>query len=318
MMEFFLSPTFWKTVLASTTPVMLATLAANMMTKSGIFNLAIEGTMLICALTGVIASTFTQNLWIGCLTAVAMGVIISFIFGYFALVMKGAMNACGVAVNLIATGGTVFVLVMLTGSKANSSALKSLTFPVVNIPVLKDIPVLGTIFSGQNLVTYIAWAIVAVTAWMLYKTKLGINIRAVGENPAAAKAAGLSVLKHQFAALAICGISCAFGGMYLSMGALKSFTTGMVAGRGYMSLAMDAMSQGNPIVGCLSSLLYGFSDTITVYLQLYSKIDLKLIEAFPYLFIIVVLVIIQSIRKMVARRKEKLASLEQLHSQQAA
>ena len=172
MMEFFLSPTFWKTVLASTTPVMLATLAANMMTKSGIFNLAIEGTMLICALTGVIASAFTQNLWIGCLTAVVMGVVISFIFGYFALVMKGAMNACGVAVNLIATGGTVFVLVMLTGSKANSSALKSLTFPVVNIPVLKDIPVLGTIFSGQNLVTYIAWAIVAVTAWMLYKTKL--------------------------------------------------------------------------------------------------------------------------------------------------
>ena len=298
MMEFFLSPTFWKTVLASTTPVMLATLAANMMTKSGIFNLAIEGTMLICALTGVIASAFTQNLWIGCLTAVVMGVVISFIFGYFALVMKGAMNACGVAVNLIATGGTVFVLVMLTGSKANSSALKSLTFPVVNIPVLKDI--------------------VAVTAWMLYKTKMGINIRAVGENPAAAKAAGLSVLKHQFAALAICGVSCAFGGMYLSMGALKSFTTGMVAGRGYMSLAMDAMSQGNPIVGCLSSLLYGFSDTITVYLQLYSKIDLKLIEAFPYLFIIVVLVIIQSIRKMVARRKEKLASLEQLRSQQAA
>lgn len=124
-----------------------------------------------------------------------MGVIISFIFGYFALVMKGAMNACGVAVNLIATGGTVFVLVMLTGSKANSSALKSLTFPVVNIPVLKDIPVLGTIFSGQNLVTYIAWAIVAVTAWMLYKTKLGINIRAVGENPAAAKARGTERVK---------------------------------------------------------------------------------------------------------------------------
>ena len=129
MTEFFLSPTFWKTVLASTTPVMLATLAANMMTKSGIFNLAIEGTMLICALTGVVVSAFTQNLWAGCLVAVLMGILVSFIFGYFALIMKGAMNACGVAMNLIASGGTVFVLVMLTGSKANSSALKSLTFP---------------------------------------------------------------------------------------------------------------------------------------------------------------------------------------------
>lgn len=311
MMQFFISPTFWKTVLASTTPVMLATLAANMMTKSGIFNLAIEGTMLICALTGVVASAFTQNLWVGCITAVLMGIAISFVFGYFALIMKGAMNACGVALNLVATGGTVFVLVMLTGSKANSSALKSLTFPVVNIPVLQNIPVIGTILSGHNLVTYIAWVIVALTSWMLYKTKLGINIRAVGENPAAAKAAGLNVIFHQFVALAICGVACSFGGMYLSMGALKSFTTGMVAGRGYMSLAMDAMSQGNPVIGCLSSLLYGFSDTITVYLQLYSKIDLKLIDAFPYLFIIVVLVIIQAIRTMTARRKEKLASMQQ-------
>ena len=314
MTEYFLSPTFWKTVLASTTPVMLATLAANMMTKSGIFNLAIEGTMLICALTGVVASAFTQNLWAGCLVAVLMGVLVSFIFGYFALIMKGAMNACGVAMNLIASGGTVFVLVMLTGSKANSSALKSLTFPVVEIPFIKDIPILGTIISGQNLVTYIGWGIVALTAWMLYKTKLGINIRAVGENPEAARAAGINVIFHQFVALAICGISCAFGGMYLSMGALRSFTTGMVAGRGYMSLAMDAMSQGNPVVGCLSSLLYGFSDTITVYLQLYSKIDLKLIEAFPYLFIIAVLVVIQGIRKMIARKKEKLASLSQAAS----
>ena len=311
MMAFFASPTFWRTVLASTTPVMLATLAANMMTKSGIFNLAIEGTMLICALTGVVVSAFTQNLWIGCIVAVLMGVAVSFVFGYFALVMKGAMNACGVALNLVASGGTVFVLVMLTGSKANSSALKSLTFPVVGIPVLKDIPILGTIFFEQNLVTYIGWMIVAATSWMLYKTKLGIHIRAVGENPAAAKAAGLNVILHQFVALAICGVACSFGGMYLSMGALKSFTTGMVAGRGYMSLAMDAMSQGNPVVGCLSSLLYGFSDTITVYLQLYSKIDLKLIDAFPYLFIIVVLVIIQAIRRMTAKKKERLASMQQ-------
>lgn len=309
MMEIILSPMFWKTVLASTTPVMLATLAANLMTKSGIFNLAIEGTMLICALTGVVTSAFTQNLWIGCIAAVVMGIFISFIFGYFALIMKGAMNACGVAVNLIASGGTVFVLVMLTGSKANSSALHSLTFPVVDIPLIKEIPVLGTILSGQNMVTYIGWILVALTAWMLYKTKLGVNIRAVGENPNAAKAAGINVIWHQFVALAICGVACSFGGMYLSMGALKSFTTGMVAGRGYMSLAMDAMSQGNPIIGCLSSLLYGFSDTITVYLQLYSKIDLKLIEVFPYLFIIVVLVIIQAIKRMVEHRKEKLASL---------
>ena len=100
---------------------------------------------------------------------------------------------------------------------------------------------------------------------------------------------------------------CALGGMYLSMGSLKSFTAGMVAGRGYLSLAMQAISQGNPVVGFLSSLLYGFSDTITVYLQLYSNLDLKLIDAFPYVFIIVVLSILQVSKSKAEERRAKAA-----------
>jgi len=111
----------------------------------------------------------------------------------------------------------------------------------------------------------------------------------------------------KFISLALCGVYCAFGGMYLSMGSLKSFTAGMVAGRGFLSLAMDAMSQGNPLVGMISSLLYGFSDTITVYLQLYSNIDLKMISAFPYVFIIFVLFIVHLVNKAVV--KKRLASV---------
>ena len=108
-----------------------------------------------------------------------------------------------------------------------------------------------------------------------------------------------------FLASILCGVFCAFGGMYLSMGAMHSFTAGMVSGRGFMSLAMDAIAQGNPLIGCASSFLYGFSDTITVYLQLYSKLDLKLISAFPYVFILVVLMIIQACRKMIENRKQR-------------
>ena len=89
------------------------------------------------------------------------------------------------------------------------------------------------------------------------------------------------------------------------MGAMNSFTAGIVSGRGFMSLAMDAIAQGNPLIGCASSFLYGFSDTITVYLQLYSKLDLKLISAFPYVFILVVLMIIQACRKMIESRKQR-------------
>lgn len=304
MLSFLLSPNFWASVLASTTPVLLATLAANIMTKSGMFNLGIEGTMLICALAGVLGSAFSGSLFVGALIGVLLGIVVSFILGYFILLMNAPMNSCGVAINLAATGGTVFILVMVCGSKNNSTSLVSSSFPNINIPILENIPVLGQILSGQNLVTYLSWFFVAACYFILYHTKLGLNIRAVGENEEAARSAGINVLAMKFISLAMCGLFCAFGGMYLSMGALHSFTAGMVSGRGFLSLAMDAIAQGNPLIGCASSFLYGFSDTITVYLQLYSDMDLKLISAFPYVFILVVLMIIQMSRARIEKKKQ--------------
>ncbi len=108
MFSFLLSPTFWFFVLASTTPVMLATLSANIVDRAGIFNLAIEGTMLISALAGVLVSAWTQSLAAGCLAGIFFGILASFMLGYFSLIMKGPMNACGVAINLVATGGDSF------------------------------------------------------------------------------------------------------------------------------------------------------------------------------------------------------------------
>ena len=303
MLSSLASPAFWFQVLASTTPVLFATLGANIVHQAGIFNLGIEGTMLICALVGVLGSAFSGSLIVGMLCGVFAGVLVSWILGYFALVMKAPMNSCGVAVNLLATGGTVFVLVTLTGSKVTSSSLPSLSFPAVNIPILKDIPVVGQILSGHNLTTYLAWLLVLVTWILLYRTRLGRNIRAVGKNEDAARSAGISVNKMKFLALALCGLFASFGGMYLSMGSLRSFTAGMTAGRGYLSLAMNAMSQGNPVTGFASSLLYGFFDSVTIYLQLYSNMDLKLIMAMPYISIIVVLFIVHRVKKVLEKRK---------------
>ncbi|HWR22400.1 MAG TPA: ABC transporter permease [Feifaniaceae bacterium] len=301
--DYLASPNFWFAVLASTTPVMLATLAANIVSKAGIFNLAIEGTMLFCALAGVLASAYTQSLLIGALAGILTGVIVSFALGYFALIMKGAMNACGVAINLAAAGGTVFILSTLTGSKITSSSLVSLTFPGVEIPLIKDIPFIGQVLSGHNLITYLGWLFAFLTWFLLFKTKLGQSIRAVGENEEASRSAGININAMRFITLALCGVFCAFGGMYLSMGSLKSFTAGMVAGRGYLSLAMNTISRGNPLIGFASSLLYGFADTVTVYLQLYSQLDLKLISALPYVFIILILVAVTVINNIIARRK---------------
>lgn len=224
------SPNFWFSILANTTPVLFATISANMVSKAGIFNLAIEGTMLICALVGVLASAFTHSLLLGALAGILTGVVISYIFGYFALIMKGPMNACGVAINLAATGGTVFVLATITGSKISSSSLVSLTFPNVSLPIIKGIPFIGQVLSGHNLITYLSWFFTLLTWFLLFKTKLGQNIRAAGENEEASRSAGINVNLMKFIALAFCGVYSALGGMYLSMGSLKSFTAGMVAG----------------------------------------------------------------------------------------
>ena len=153
------------------------------------------------------------------------------------------------------------------------------------------------------MITYISWLMIVFIMVLLYRTKIGTEIRAVGENAAAAESVGINVLKRQFLALAICGVCCSLGGMYLSMGAMHGFTAGMVAGRGFLSLAMDAIACGNPLIGSASSLLYGFANTLTVYLQLYSKADLQLISAFPYLFIIFILVVIQLARSRAEKRR---------------
>jgi simple sugar transport system permease protein len=208
-----------------------------------------------------------------------------------------------VAVNLLATGGTVFVLTTLTGSKVTSSSLPSLSFPNVTLPGVDKIPVVGDILSGHNLITYLAWLLVILTWILLYRTRLGHSVRAVGENEDAAMSAGIGVNRMKFFSLALCGLFCGFGGMYLSMGSLRSFTAGMTAGRGYLSLAMNAMSQGNPAVGFLSSLLYGFFDSVTIYLQLYSDLDLKLIMAMPYILIIAVLFVAHTMKKAIEKSR---------------
>lgn len=310
-MSYIISPEFWFTVLASTTPVMLATIAANIVSQSGMFNLGIEGTMLISALTGVLVSAYSQSLLLGCLAGLAIAVITSFALGYFTIYMKAPENSVGVAINLLAMGGTVFILSIATGSKITSSSLVSLSFPRIDIPIIESIPVLGRILSGHNLITYLGWIFAILLYLMLYKTKIGLNIRAVGENKVAAESVGINVNRTKFFALFLCGIFSGFGGMYLSMGALKSFTSNMVAGRGFLSLAMNTMSQGNPLFGWVGSLLYGFSNTITVYLQMYSAIDMKLIGLFPYIFIIVALIIIQAVRGWINDKKEKKLIIEE-------
>lgn len=286
------------------TPIIFASLGAVICTKAGVVNLGLEGIMLISALAGVLGSAFGGNLVWGVLAGLLAAVAVSAVFAYFHLVLKANNVLCGTAVNTMATGLTVFVLQLATGEKGNSSSLKSFSFPNVEIPVIKDIPVIGTILSGHNALTYFALIMVAAIWFFLYKTPTGLRMRAVGENPDAASSVGQNVVKIQFLAIVLCGIMTGLGGMYLSMGYLNMFVRDMTAGRGFISLAACSMGQATPAGALLSSMIFAFFDGLSNILQVL-KIPSEFIQMLPYLATIAGLTVYSIQKSAAASRKMK-------------
>ena len=286
------------------TPILLASLGAVICTKAGVVNLGLEAIMLISALAGVLGSAFGGSLWIGLLTGLLASVAVSAVFAYFHLVLKANNVLCGTAVNTMASGLTVFVLQLATGEKGNSSSLKSFSFPNVDIPIIKDIPVLGGILSGHNALTYLALAMVVVIWFFLYKTPTGLRMRAVGENPNAASSVGQNVIKIQFLAIVLCGLMTGLGGMYLSMGYLTMFVRDMTAGRGFIALAACSMGQATPVGALISSMIFAFFDGLSNILQVL-KIPSEFIQMLPYLATIAGLTVYSIQKSAAASRKIK-------------
>ena len=279
-------PEFYFAMFRSATPVLLTTLGAMISSRSGTSNIALEGTMLISAFVGVVVSAFSQSAWIGFLGAVLAGFIISNILAYFILKLKSNAVISGIAINTFASGGTIFVLYLITGEKGASTSLASLKLPSLTLPVIQDIPVIGAVLSGHHILTYVA-LILVVAVWYLFKhTRLGMHIRAVGESPDAAESVGIPVRRVKYIALCMSGVFTGMAGAFLSMGYVGLFSSGMTAGRGYIALATQAIAAGNAVVGMLASLLFGFCQSLANYLQS-SGIPLQFIQMMPYLIIII-------------------------------
>lgn len=280
------TPAFLYAVLRVMTPILFASLASTVSVRAGIVNIAIEGTMLISALTGAIASAYMQSAWGGLLCAVLAGVIISLALAYFNLTLDSNLTLTGIAINLLAAGGTIFVLYVLTGDKAFSSSLASKVMPFINIPLLKDIPVLGKALSGHNILTYLALIAVVIMHVLMYHTPLGLRIRAVGENKDAVESVGVSVKGTKYIAVSICGVLCGMGGAYMSMGYLPMFTRNMVAGRGFIAMAAANVGGLTPAGSLIASLFFGLTEALANTLQML-KIPMEFVQMLPYAITIV-------------------------------
>jgi ABC-type uncharacterized transport system permease subunit len=284
------SANFLFSILRLTTPILLAALAALITDRAGVMNIGLEGIMLCSALAGVVGSAYTQNAFLGLLFAMFIGSLLGVIMAYFALNLKTDIILTGIAINLFASGGTVFILYSICKDKGMSTSLASLTLPSISIPLIKDIPFLGTILSGHNFLTYIAFLSVLIIWALLYKTPLGLRIRVVGENPNAAESVGINVRKTQYYVLIISGILSSLGGAYMSMGYMDKFARDMVAGRGFIALAAEALGTGTPLGVMGSSLIFGTADALASNLQVL-QVPVQFIQMIPYLLTIIGLIV---------------------------
>lgn len=290
-----LTPAFGYAVLRVTTPILYAALGNVISSKAGVSNIAMEGTMLTSSLVGVLVSAYTGSAFVGLLAALVVGILFSAFMAYLNLYLGTNVIMAGIALNLFASKFTVYILYMLTGQKGNSASLASKQIPSVDIPVIKNIPVLGEIISGHNILVYVALLSIIVIYIMLNKTKLGTHIKAVGESPHAAASVGINVKRVRFLSLCLSGLLAGFGGAYMSMGYLSMFTRDMIAGRGWIAIAAGAMGRSMVIPTTITSFLFGIFSAIGNVLQL-QNIPSELVTTLPYVAVFIG-IIVYSIRK---------------------
>jgi len=290
ILEIMLTPEFGFTIIRVVVPILFAALGAYIANRAGIPNIAMEGIMLMAAFVGTVSSSLLSNHWLGLIIACLTGIGMALVLAYFTLVLKTNNILGGIALNLFSTSFSVFLLFIITGSKGTSATLSARPLPRIQIPLLKDIPILGRIFSGHNILVYIMFLAVILVYVLIYQTPLGLRMKAVGKDPLAAESVGINVRRTKTIALALSGLLAALGGAYMSMGYLTFFTKNMTAGRGFIGLAAEAMGHGNVWMVTLTALLFGMFDALSTALQLFA-LPPEILQTIPYVAVFVGIVI---------------------------
>lgn len=284
-------------ILRVSTPLILAGLGVHVSSRAGVLNIGIEGMMLAGALAGVVASAMTQNAWLGFAAALVAGAALAMLLSGAIHMLRADLILSGIALNMAALAGTTLTLFALTGDKGISGSLASLTLPNIVIPFVDSLPVLGPILSGHHVLTYLSLLAVPLVALLVTRTPLGLAMRAVGENPEAAAASGIPVLRVQVTALLISGLFAGAAGAFLSMGYVSWFSQNMTAGRGFIALAADVMGFGYAWGTMAAALLLGAAEAITLSLQGFGAPS-ELLQAIPYLVPVLAMVIHARRRKL--------------------
>lgn len=291
----------FETTLRLLPSILLAGFGGLITQRIKLANLGLEGFMLIGAFVAVIVSYFTGSSAIALLASCLICGLMGLLFAVFNIRYKADNIVISVAINMFALGITKYFLNILFGTRGAFSSPNIVGFPKVNLPFLKNIPILSA-FAEQSIILYISLLVVILTQIILFKTKIGLRIRATGPNPMAVETAGVSVYKVKCLVLATSGILCGIGGAYLSLGQLTMFTDNMTNGRGFIAMAASNFGNGMPIGTFLGALLFGFTDGVTMKAQIYG-FPPQLIQMLPYIVTLLTLIAVGIYKK---RKKGRL------------
>jgi len=279
----------FNSVLRSTTPIMMAALASAICNRVGVFNVALEGQLLIGSFAAIAVNWYTGSILLAVLAGVLAGGVIGLLVGVLQVRYKAADMVVGTSINLFITALTGILLSILFGVKGGFKDPALLSLRKIEVPIIKDIPYLSVLLRNLTIMDYLAYVIAILMFIYLFKTVWGYHLLSVGIKKDAAESMGLNSQGIQIIAVLCSGLLCGYGGVVLSMGQVTLFSEGMTAGRGFIGMAACNLGAGNPVLIIISSLFFGFCDAFASIAQ--NAIPSQFTQSVPYIATVLALIL---------------------------
>ncbi len=271
------------------TPLLFTSLGQIFTQSAGVLDLSVEGVMLMGAFFGFVGSYYTSNLWMGVLAGMLSGVVINLLLAVIGVTLRASQGISSIMLVIMTVGLVIFLNKVIFGG--TNIPPKTVGFQPLHLPILSDLPVVGPVLFQQNVLVYLAFALVPVVGVVLYHTTFGLNLRAVGEHPGAADSVGINPNRMKYIAIIIGGLFAGLGGAFLTLAYTNTFTDIITAGRGWVALSLVIFGRWNPYRVMLGALMFGFINALQLRLQvlLGSEVAFQLMLMLPYLLALVVL-----------------------------
>ncbi len=278
----------WRATLEAAALLLLPALGGVISERSGVVNIAMEGMMLTGAFFAVVADLAFQNPWLAALVGIVAGGLMALIHAVVSIRFRADQIVSGIAINIFAAGLTLFLVNRIYGLQDIGHVGPANLLPYINIPVLDQIPFVGRVLFQQNVVVYAALILLVVVNLVLFRTRLGLRIRAVGEHPQAADTAGINVYAIRYGAVITSGLLSGLAGAFLAIGISNTFVPNMTDGRGYIALAAMIFGKWRPLGAFVACLIFGFGQAVydansVIHVSQY------LLSMLPYILTLIVL-----------------------------